>query len=134
MIGVISHGQTAKWGYGRVEVEITKVKRSKNISARVETKSPFPGGDSAWVAAFENRLNQSTRISKRLKKGKYVVTVYFIVMKDSILSDIRCENDPGFGVCAEVTRLLKGPLGGKWKPAPQPVRERRTSYIFFKND
>jgi hypothetical protein len=113
-----SYGQTiAKNYYGRIVVEFTKEKRSKKIYAKVEIKSAFPGGDSVWVQSIENNINQSNRIDKRVKKGRYIVSAKFILSKDSSLSDIACENDPGFGMCEEVIRALKKTK--KWIPAEQ---------------
>jgi hypothetical protein len=113
-----SFGQTvAKNYYGRIVVEFTKEKRSKNIYAKVEIKSAFPCGDSAWVKSVEKNINQSIGIDKRVKKGKYIVSVKFILSKDGDLSDIVCENDPGFGMCEEVIRVLKKIK--PWVPAEQ---------------
>jgi hypothetical protein len=113
-----SYAQTvAKNYYGRIVVEFTKEKRSKKIYAKVEIKSAFPGGDSAWVRSVEKNINQSIAVDKRVKKGKYIVSVKFILSKDGILSDIACENDPGFGLCGEVIRVFKKTK--KWTPARQ---------------
>lgn len=113
-----SYGQTVvKNYYGLIDVEITKEKRPKRIYVKVEIKSPFPGGDSAWVQSIEKNINQSIGVGKRIKKGKYIASVKFIVSKDGSLSDIACESDPGFGMCEEVIRVLKKTK--KWTPARQ---------------
>ena len=115
-----SYGQpVAKNYYGRIDVEIIKEKKTKKIHTKVGIKSAFPGGDSAWVQSIEKNINQSIEVGKRVKKGKYVVSIKFIVSKDGSLSDILCENDPGFGICEKVIRVLKKTK--KWTPAPQPV-------------
>lgn len=122
-----SYGQTNTRSYGRIDVEITKEKKPKKIYAKVEIKRAFPGGDSSWVRSLEKQLNESIQVDKRrVKKGKYVVSVQFIVDADSNLSDIRCLSDPvGFGIEEKVMRALK--KGPKWRPAPYPVRQYRTS-------
>lgn len=107
----------SKYHYGRIEVIFTKEKRPNKFYATVEIKSAFPGGDSAWVKSIEKNINQSLGIGKRVKKGKYLVAVKFILSKDGSLSDIACENDPGFGMCGEVLRVLKKTK--KWTPAVQ---------------
>lgn len=113
-----SYGQTvAKHYFGRIDVEFTREKRPKKSYAKVEIKSAFPGGDSAWVKSIEKNITQSIGFSKRVKKGKYIVSVKFISSKDGSLSDIACENDPGFGMCEEVIRVLKKTK--KWTPASQ---------------
>ena len=112
-----SYGQTPQNYYGRIEVEFTKEKRPKKFYTKVEFKTAFPGGDSAWVKSIEKDINQSIGVGKRIKKGKYIVSVKFILSKDGNLSDIACENDPGFGMCGEVIRVLKKTK--KWVPAEQ---------------
>ena len=122
-----SYGQTIPPNYyGRLEVEFTKEKRPKKFYASVVNKSAFPDGDSAWIKSIEKNINQSIEDGKRVKKGKYIVSVKFILSKDGDLSDIACENDPGFGMCEEVMRVLK--KSKKWVPAEQRgkvVREYR---------
>ena len=122
-----SYGQTVPPNYyGRIEVEFIKEKRPKKFYTKVEIKSAFPGGDSAWVKSIEKNINQSIGVGKGVKKGKYIVSVKFILSKDGNLSDIACENDPGFGMCGEVIRVLKKTK--KWVPAEQRgkvVREYR---------
>ena len=120
-----SYGQTvAKNYYGRIVVEITKEKNPKKIYAKVENMSAFTGADSSWAQWVENNLNRTIQVDKRAKKGKYIVAVKFIVAKDGSLSDIQCENDPGFGMCREVLRVIK--RSKNWTPAePGQVREYR---------
>jgi hypothetical protein len=122
-----SYGQTvAKNYYCRIVVEITKEKKPNKLYTKVEIKSGFPGGDSAWVQSLEKRLDQSIQVGKRVKKGRYFAAVIFIVAKDGSLSDISCEKDPGFGLCAEVMRVLK--KSTKWVPAePAEVRAYRVT-------
>ena len=122
-----TYGQTvAKIYYGRIDLEITKEKRPKKIYTKVEIKSPFPGGDSTWVQSIEKNINQSTGLGRRIKKGKYFVSAKFVLSKDGSLSDIVCENDPGFGMCEEVIRALKKTK--KWTPAePIKVKEYRVT-------
>lgn len=110
--------------YGHIVVEITKVKGK--ISTKVEVTSTFSVIDSSWVQSLEKNINHSIQIGKRVKKGKYIVSVKFIVAKDGSLAEIRCENDPGFGLCEIVVRALK--KSKNWTPAEQGgkvVREYR---------
>jgi len=112
------YGQTVPENhYGRIEVTFTKEKRPDKIYAKVEIKTAFRGGDSAWVQSIEHNINQSNGIDKRLKKGKYIVSVRFILSKDGSLSEVQCENDPGFGICEAVIRVIKKTK--KWFPAEQ---------------
>jgi periplasmic protein TonB len=52
--------------------------------------------------------------------GKYTVIVKFVVSKDGSLSDVKCENDPGFGMCEEAIRVIKKTKN--WTPAIQNGR------------
>ena len=125
--GAKSYGQTNSQNYyGRIEVEFTKEKRPKKFYANVKIKYATSGVDSSWMKYVERNINQSIGDSKRVKKGKYIVSVKFIISKDGGLSDIACENDPGFGLCKEVLRVLK--RSKNWAPSEQRskvVREYR---------
>jgi len=112
-----AYGQTGVNSYGRIVVEITKQHRPKKISAKVEITTAFPGGDSTWIRTLETNLNRTLTYRNGAKKGKYLVTVVFIITKDGTLSEIRNLTDPGFGMGAEVIRAIK--KGSKWTPAPQ---------------
>ncbi len=120
MCFIKSYGQIITNSYGGIVVEIIKEKKQKKIYTKVEIKSAFPGGDSSWVQSLEQQLNQSIRAGKRFKKGIYTVSVVFILSKDGRLSDIRCEKDPGFGLCDRVVyEIKKSKKSQKWIPAVQ---------------
>lgn len=117
-----SYSQTTTNRYGRIDVEITKEKHPKKVYAKVKSNSAFIGGDSSWLQSFEKSLNQSLTIDKHAKKGKYIVSAVFVVLEDSSLADIRCLNDPGFGMGAAVIRVLKKGMV-RWKPGKQGDRQ-----------
>jgi hypothetical protein len=120
-----SYCQAGTGSYGRIDVEITKEKHPKRIYVKVEIKPAFPGGDSSWIQSIEKNLNQSIKLDKGAKKGKYVVSVQFVVDKDGYLADIRCINDPGFGMCREVLRVIK--KSQRWVPgSARPIIPYRT--------
>ncbi len=83
--------------------------------------------DSLWADSLEKNLNRSIRFDKHTKKGKYAVTVRFIKTKDGVLSEVTCENDPGFGLCQKVTSVIR--KNQKWVPGPVIVRPFRSSTI-----
>ncbi len=112
------YGQTS-YSYGHLLVEITKQK--KTISAKVKLVLDFTNEDSSWVRVIENDINKSLQQVKRVKKGKYIVSVKFIRTRDGSLSDIRCENDRGSVMCEEVLRVFK--KSRKWVPAAQPTNK-----------
>lgn len=121
-----SYGQTATNTYGKIDVEITKESRKK-FHAKVEIKSGFPGGDSSWVQSIETKLNQSIRFGKGAKKGKYLISIQFIVDKDGAIRDVKALTSNGYGMEEEVLRaIMKKTM---WVPSSQgvPVRSFRTS-------
>jgi protein TonB len=65
--------------------------------------------------------------------GKYSVVVSFIVSKDGSISDVKAENDPGYGTKEESIRVIE--RGPKWKPAVQNGRNviyrQRQSIVFM---
>jgi hypothetical protein len=115
-----SYGQVTS-SYNRLNVEIVK-KRGK-ISSNVEMISSAER-DSAWVQSLKKNIIESFQDGKRLKKGKYLVVVKFIIARDGSVSDIICEKDPGFGMCEKVIRVVKKSKSSRWKPSePVEVRE-----------
>lgn len=123
-----SYAQTGTNSYGRVDIEITKEKKTKKMYTKVDIKSAFTGGDSSWIQSLEKTLNQSIQYKNGAKAGKYIVSVVFITNKEGDLSDIQCVNDPvGFGMEKQVLIAIK--KKAKWTPAPQgmQVRPYRTS-------
>ena len=122
-----SYGQTVTNSYGRIDVEITKEKKPKRVYTKVEIKPAFPGGDSSWVQSLENKLNQSVRANRRVKKGKYIVSVQFVVDRNGSISDVKALTSNGYGMEAEVLRAIK--KKAKWLPSSQgvPVKPYRTS-------
>lgn len=96
---------------GRIVMEITKAKH-KTYTTKV-AQLGLPGADSSWMQSFEKKFSRFVPVKNHVKKGTYTVSVRFILGKDGNCSDIECENnDPGFGLCAELVRELK--KYGKW--------------------
>ncbi len=74
----------------------------------------------AWQKYLERNLNSSVPVDNGAPPGKYTVVVSFIVDKTGALSDIKAENDPGYGTKEEAIRVLK--KSPNWKPAVQNGR------------
>jgi periplasmic protein TonB len=85
------------------------------VFTKVDVAATFTGGDSAWLNFLKKNINASVAADNGAHTGSYKVTVRFIVSKDSSLSDVYCENDPGYGTCQEAIRLIK--MTRKWIPA-----------------
>jgi hypothetical protein len=119
-----SYGQNASRSYGRIVVEITKEKKSSKVNPKVEIKS-FVNLDSSLVQSLEERIIQSLQNGKQIKKGKYIISVRYIVAKDGSYADIVCESDPSFGMCEKVIAAIR--KSQKWLPTQQiqEVREYR---------
>jgi hypothetical protein len=114
-----TYGQTATRMYGKIEVVITREKKPKKIYTKVEISPAFAFADSFWVQSLEKSLNQSSQVKNRVKAGKYIVSVRFLLEKDGSVTDITCLNDPGFGMCEQVITLVKKKTAGwsRWSPA-----------------
>lgn len=98
----------------------------------VQIPSEFPGGVQGWSKYLERNLNRDLPVENGAPPARYTVIVSFIVDKNGNISEVKAENDPGFGVTAEAIRVIaKGP---NWKPAiqnGQPVIYRHKQSITF---
>jgi periplasmic protein TonB len=100
---------------GTKVLEIKKDDEENAIRTSVEIEAGFPGGIDAWLNYLRRTLNANTPVDYGATAGKYTVIVKFVVSKDGSLSDIKCENDPGFGMCDEAVRVIKKTRN--WTPA-----------------
>ena len=102
----------------------------------MQIEAGFPGGEAAWRDYLRKTLNAETPVDNGATAGKYTVIVKFVVSKDGSLSDIKCENDPGFGMCEEAVRVIKKTKN--WTPAIQNGKNvhayRRQPIIFVVED
>ncbi|MFM6926179.1 MAG: M56 family metallopeptidase [Ferruginibacter sp.] len=87
------------------------------VFTRVEQNPQFTGGSEAWKKFLQEHLKANIPVDHGAKAGIYKVVLKFIVHADGSLSDITCENDPGYGTCAEAIRFIK--TTPKWQPAIQ---------------
>ena len=101
-------------GHGNTGVE-------EGIMVTVQIEARFPGGTDAWRKFLERSLNRDAPMENGALSGsKLTVLVSFIVDKDGNLSEVRAENDPGYGTAEEAVRVIK--KGPKWIPAIQNGR------------
>ncbi|HEX2684285.1 MAG TPA: energy transducer TonB, partial [Ferruginibacter sp.] len=105
-----------------MEIELRQQKEmqaqvNNKIFTRVEVNPQFTGGQEAWEKFIQENLNSNVLVKHGAKPGKYQVVLLFVVNADGSLSDIKCENDPGFGACDEALRFIK--TTPKWQPAVQ---------------
>lgn len=116
-----------------IDIETKESNYNNKIFTVVQIPAEFPGGLPAWVKYIERNLNRDLPVDNRAPPGKYIVIVSFIVDKNGNLSEVKAENDPGYGTAEEAVRVIKkGPL---WKPATQNGRyviyRHRQSITFF---
>lgn len=100
---------------GYIVVEITIGKH--HILSKVEVTTCKPARDSGWIRNLENGVAEGIKAGKRPKKGKYIASVRYIVSKEGYPSDVKCENNPGYGFCEQVMRFVK--KSPKWRPVQQ---------------
>ena len=94
-----------------------QLQENNKVFTQVEQNPQFTGGAEAWRKFLQANLKVNTPVDNGAKAGIYKVVLKFIVNADGSLSDIKCENDPGFGICAEAIRFIK--TTQKWQPAVQ---------------
>jgi periplasmic protein TonB len=112
-------------------IEIPKNKDEENeIVTRVEIEAAYDGD---WNNFVKRNLNADLPAENGAPAGKYTVIVKFVVSKDGSISDIGCENDPGYGICEEAKRVIKKTKN--WVPAIQNGRNvnayRRQAITFL---
>ena len=90
------------------------------IFSSVQIPSTFPGGSAEWVKFLSTTLNRDLPVENGAPAGRYAVTVSFVVSRDGSLSDVKAENDPGYGTAAEAVRVIR--KGPNWIPASQNGR------------
>lgn len=87
------------------------------IFETVEVEAYFPGGEQGWFGYLRQNLNPSVPIDKGAPEGMYTVIIQFIVGKDGKVYDVKPLTKHGYGMEAEVVRILK--KSPSWVPAVQ---------------
>ncbi|NCI47440.1 energy transducer TonB [Sediminibacterium soli] len=104
------------------KVEAPKVDRDIDEQFNiVQTPAEYPGGAAEWLKYLERNLNKDLPSENGAPLGKYTVVISFSVDVNGLLSDIRAENDPGYGTRDEALRVLK--KSRNWSPAIQNGRK-----------
>ncbi len=118
--------------------EVVKIGQSKEDEltdrfVSVQIPAEFPGGIQGWTRYLERNLNSDIPIENGAPTNVYTVIVTFIVDKEGKVSDVKAENDPGYGTKEEAIRVIK--KGPNWIPANQngkAVVYRHKQAITFK--
>jgi TonB family protein len=87
---------------------------------KVDIEAEFPGGLSGWKDFVINNLDPGVPANKGAPVGQYTVVVRFIVDKDGSVTGIKALTNYGYGMEAEVIRMIK--RSPKWTPAQQGGR------------
>lgn len=104
-----------------------------NGFVNVQIPAEFPGGIQGWTRYLERNLNSDIPVDNGAPANLYTVYVTFIVDKEGKVSDVKAENDPGYGTKEEAIRVIK--KGPNWIPANQngkAVVYRHKQAITFK--
>ncbi len=101
-------------------IGVSAPKANKDIDeiyVTVQKQAEFPGGMAEWNKYLHHHLNADTPNDNGAPPADYTVTVSFIVDRYGRISDVKADNDPGYGTKAEAIRVIqKGP---NWIPAEQ---------------
>jgi periplasmic protein TonB len=95
--------------------------KQDSIYDRVELEASYPGGESAWRIFLEKNLNGNIASDNKAPAGTYTVVVQFVIDKEGNVSEIKALTSHGYGMEAEVIRMLK--KSPKWIPAQTNGRQ-----------
>lgn len=108
-------------GTGQVEAPKVETEDYDKEFTSVQIEASFPGGVAAWKRFLERNLNQNVLEENGAPPGRYTVVVSFRVDKDGTITEVKAENNPGYGTADEAVRVIK--KGPKWNPAQQNGRQ-----------
>jgi len=102
------------------------------IFEKVDIEASFPGGEVAWRKFLEQNLRADIPLKRGAPAGSYTVWIQFVVDKNGNVSDLKPLTNLGYGMEAEIVRVLK--KSPKWIPANQngsAVRAYRKQPVTF---
>jgi protein TonB len=106
-----------------------------NIYSSVDSIPPlFPGGSDAWVEYLNSKLNYNVPVNNNAPLGQYRIDYKFTIDKEGKITDLIFENNPGYGIRQEVTRVLKYKNLPKWTPAlvnGEPIVYQIKHFLIF---
>lgn len=98
----------------------------------VQQEARFPGGLTVWADYLQRNLRSQVPTDNGAPVGSYTVIVSFLVDKEGNISEVKAENDPGYGTAAEAVRAIQH--SKTWLPAMQnghAVLYRQKQTIIF---
>src|SRR4030095_10545824 len=102
------------------------------IFEAVDEEAYFPGKEDGWRSFLEQNLSPAAPVDNGAPAGTYTVYIQFVVDLDGKLSEIKPRTNHGYGMEAEVMRILR--KSPPWVPAIQsgkPVRAYRKQPVTF---
>ncbi|MGJ7031582.1 energy transducer TonB [Niabella hirudinis] len=99
------------------------------VYSKVEKDASYPDN---WGQFLERNLRGEVPVEHGAKAGNYQVIAQFVVDRAGDVSDIKIIKDPGFGMGAEVKRVIR--KSGRWTPAMmkgKPVKAYRKQPVTF---
>ncbi|SDD88432.1 M56 family metallopeptidase [Niabella drilacis] len=82
------------------------------VYSKVQKDAAYPGN---WSQFLERNLRGEVPVEHGAKAGNYQVIAQFVVDRAGNVSDVKIIKDPGFGMAAEVKRVIR--QSGRWTPA-----------------
>jgi hypothetical protein len=83
----------------------------------VQIPAEFPGGQKGWVNFLEENMDHEVPVRNGAPAGQYLVIVSFVIDKEGNITELKAENDPGFGTKEEALKIMK--RSPRWIPASQ---------------
>lgn len=109
-----------KIGTGKVEAIGKKEEDYTGVFTTVQIEAKFPGGFGEWEKFLQRNLRAELPAENGAPSSTYTVIVSFVVYTDGTITDVKAENDPGYGTAEEAVRVIK--KSGQWIPAMQNNR------------
>lgn len=81
-----------------------------------EKEAEYPGGGAGWKHHLYEALHPDVAMENGAPAGRnYTVVVSFLIDKDGNVTDIKADNNPGYGTAEEAVRVIAA--SQKWYPA-----------------
>jgi len=104
-------------------VPVNDTNAEGKIFEAVEEEAYFAGGEASWLNYLQQNLNPMLPVERGAKAGIYTVYIQFVVDVDGKVSAIKPLTKHGFGMEAEVMRILR--KSPNWVPAVQAGKKVR---------
>lgn len=86
------------------------------VFTKVEIESGTNQQD--WDSYMRKSTVLPDSLAESIPPGRYNVLISFVINVDGTVSNVKAENDPGYGLAARALMIFKG-YQGKWRPGIQ---------------